>query len=349
MKRSAVLFQSTPGARLNPVKGCYTALALFLPLVVLGLLGHVAFGGQVMFGALLTAFGNVGPFSRMQAKSLLMIAVGGAFMTALGRLIGGLWWVEGIEIFLVVLLSGLLAAFGQAIAGVGSLLTIIFVLSLSTRAGPATAWSSAVGFLLGGASLLVFALVFARLQAGHRIPENEAHSRIRPALNTLTTRLTWTSPLFRFSVLRALGAAVASGIGWVLSGPYPYWAALTVIICARPQKRASMVLILQNIVATLLGAVLADLTIALVQSDLVRGLLAIPVTFLAFTVKELNYVLHLFFLTNLILLVASIGHADHAFIAWRVLAILIGSGIVLVITALNQAWLVKNEAVPEVS
>lgn len=350
MKRSAVLFRSTPGARPNPVKGAYTALAIFLPLIILGMRGHVAFGGQVMFGALLTAFGDVGTSSRMQAKVLLVIAVGGALMTALGRLIGGLWWVEGGEIFLAVLLSGLLAAYGRAIAAVGSLLTIIFVLSLSTHRGPATAVSSAAGFLLGGVILLLFALVFARFQAGHRAPGNEAHaSRSRPTLATFTAHLTWTSPLFRFTVLRALGAAVAAVIGWTLSGPYPYWAALTVIICTRPDKRTSLVMALQNIIATFLGALLADVLIAGVQSSFVIGLIVVAVTFLAFTVKELNYMLHLFFLTNLILLIASIGTAGHAFVAWRMLAILIGSGIVLVIMWLNQALLVKNETVPGVS
>jgi uncharacterized membrane protein YccC len=350
MKRSAVLFRSAPGARPNPVKGCYTALAIFLPLIVLSMLGHVAFGAQVMLGALLTAFGDVGTSSRMQAKILLVIAVGGALMTALGRLIGGPWWVEGVEIFLAVLLSGLLAAYGRAIAAVGSLLTIILVLSLSTHGGPATAGSSAAGFLLGGVILLLFALVFARFQAGHSSPRNEAHaSRSRPTLTTFTAQLTWTSPLLRFTVLRAMGAAVAAGIGWTLSGPYPYWAALTVIICARPDKKTSLVMALQNIVATFLGALLADVLIAGVQSSFVIGLIAVAVTFLAFTVKELNYMLHLFFLTNLILLIASIGTAGHAFVAWRILAILIGAGIVLVITLLNQALLVKNETLSEVS
>jgi hypothetical protein len=350
MKRSAVLFHSTPGARPNPVKGGYTALAIFLPLIVLNMLGQAAFGGQVMFGALLTAFGDPGTSSRIQAKALLVVAIGGALMTAFGRLIGGPWWLELLEIFLAVLLSGLLAAYGRAAAAVGLFLTIILVLSLSTRGGPASAVSSAAGFLLGGVILLLFALVCARFQAGHSVPGNEARAnRSRPTLSTFTAQLTWASPLFRFTALRALGAAVAAGIGWTLSGPYPYWAALTVIICARPDQKTSLVMALQNIVATFLGALLADLLIAGVQSPFVIGLIVVAVTFLAFTVKELNYLLHLFFLTNLILLAISIGTAGHAFVAWRMLAILIGALIVLVITWLNQTLLVKNEPVSGVS
>jgi uncharacterized membrane protein YgaE (UPF0421/DUF939 family) len=138
-------------------------------------------------------------------------------------------------------------------------------------------------------------------------------------------------------------------IGWPLSGSYPYWGAITVITCARADKKTSLVMALQNCIATFLGALLADLLIAGVQSSLVIGLIAVAVTFLAFTVKELNYVLHLFFLTNLILLVISIGTAGHAFVVWRMLAILIGTGIVLVITLLNQTLLVKNETLSGVS
>src|SRR5258707_13394082 len=89
MKRMAVLFRSNSGAKPNPVKGFYTALAMFLPLLVLTMLGQRAFGVLVMTGALLTSFGDIYTSYRIQAWSLGMTAVGGALMTALGRLIGG--------------------------------------------------------------------------------------------------------------------------------------------------------------------------------------------------------------------------------------------------------------------
>ena len=77
MERMAVLFRSNSGAKPNPVKGFYTALAMFLPLLVLSILGQRAFGVLVMTGALLTSFGDVGTWSRTQARLLGMIAVWG--------------------------------------------------------------------------------------------------------------------------------------------------------------------------------------------------------------------------------------------------------------------------------
>src|SRR5260370_25607981 len=156
-----VLFRSKPGAKGNPVKGFYTALAMFLPLLVLTMLGQSAFGGLVMIGALLTAFGDVGTSSRTRAWSLFMTAIGGTLVTALGRLIAGPWWVEIVEIFLVVFISGLLSVYGRVAATMGLLLTITFVVSLANPGGPATSLPAAGGFFLGGALLLIFPRLFS--------------------------------------------------------------------------------------------------------------------------------------------------------------------------------------------
>src|SRR5260370_10946220 len=124
---------------------------MVLPLLFLTMLGQGAFGVLVMTAALLTSFGDIGTSYRTQAWSLGMTAVGGALMTALGRLIGGPWWVEVVEIFLVVFISGLLSVYGWVAATMGLLLTIPFVSSLANRTGPATALPAAVGFFSDGA------------------------------------------------------------------------------------------------------------------------------------------------------------------------------------------------------
>src|SRR5215469_3877794 len=244
MERMAVLFRSNSGAKPNPVKGFYTALAMFLPLLVLTKHGQHAFGVLVMTGALLTSFGDLGTSSRTQAWSLGMTAVG-----------GGPWWVEVVGIFPVVFIGGLLSVYGRVAAVMGLLLTIPFVSSLANRSGPATALPAAEGFLLGGAILMLFALLFAWLQSPRSTPSNEVRpNRSQPPLTTLPAQLTLTSPLLRFSLLRAMGAAVAAGSGWILGVPPLYWAALTVIICTQQDQKASLRKALLYVVATNLGA-----------------------------------------------------------------------------------------------
>src|SRR6266567_3863514 len=327
MKRMAVHFRSNSGAKPNPVKGFYTALAMFLPLLVLTMFGQSAFGVLVMTGALLTSFGDIGTSYRTQAWSL--------GMTALGRLIAGPWWVEIGEIFLVVFISGLLSVYGRVAATMGLLLTIPFVSSLANRSGPATALAAAGGFLLGGAILMLF--VFAWLQSHRSMPRNEVRpNRSQSPLTTRASQLTLTSPLLRFSSLRAVGAAVAAGSGWILGGPPFYWAALTVIICTKQDQKGSLMMALQIVVATYLGALLADVLIAGMQNVLALELIVVAITVLAFTIKDLNYLLYLFFFMILILLLISIGMSGQSLAVWRVVTILIGAWIVLVITFLSQ-------------
>jgi uncharacterized membrane protein YccC len=337
METMAVLFRSNSGAKPNPVKGFSTSLAMFLPLLILTMLGQSAFGVLVMTGALLTSFGDVGTSYRTQAWSLGMTAVGGALMTALGRLIGGPWWGEIMEIFLVVFISGFLSVYGRVAAVMGLLLTISFVISLANRGGPATALPAAGGFLLGGAIVMLFALLFAWLQSYRSTPRNEVRpNRSQPTRTTLTAQLTLASPLLRFSLLRAVGAAVAAGSGWILGGPPFYWAALTVITCTQQDQKASLMKALQNVIATCLGALLAGVLIVGVQNALVLGLIVVAITFVAFTVKDLNYLLYLFFFTILILLLISITTSGQSLAVWRVVTILFGAGIILVIAFLDQ-------------
>ena len=332
MERMALLFRSNSDAKLNPVKGFYTALAMFLPLLVLTMLGQSAFGALVMTGALLTSFGDVGTSPRTQAWSLGMTAAGGALMTALGRLIGGPWWVEIVEIFLVVFISKLLAVYGRVAATLGLLLTIPFVSSLANRSGPATALTAGGGFLLGGVVLMLFALLFTWLQSHQSMLRNDVRPNgSQSPLTTRASQLTLTSPLLRFSLLCAVGAAVAAGSGWIWGVPPLYWAALTIIICTQLDQKASQRKALQNVVATYLGALLADAVIVSVQNALVLGLIVVAITFLAFTVKDLNDLLYLFFFTILILLLISTGMSGQSLAGWRVVTTLIGAGIVIVI------------------
>jgi uncharacterized membrane protein YccC len=163
----------------------------------------------------------------------------------------------------------------------------------------------------------------------------------RPTLTTPTAQFTLTSPQLRFTLLRAVGVVSAAGIGWIWGGPYPYWAALTVIICTKQDRKTSLTMALQNIVVTFLGALLADVLIAGVQNALVLGLIVVAITFLAFTVKDQNYTLHVFFLTILLLLLISVKTSGQSLAVWRVVAISIGAGIVLVMTFLSQALFVE--------
>jgi Fusaric acid resistance protein-like len=339
IERMAVLFRSKPDSKLNPVKGIYTALAIFLPLIILARLGYNEFGVLVMLGALLTSFGDVGRSYHIQARSMGMTAIGGTIMTALGRIVGEPWWVALLALFLVVFISGMFSVYGQTIAAVGLLLTIPFVISLGMHGGgPTTALPAAAGYLLGGVILLLFALLAAFLKHRYNVARDTMPSirRARSTLSTLTSQFTFASPRLRYTLLRAIGTVSAVAICWKLGGAYPYWAALTVLVCARQNKRMSQVAALQYGIATIMAALIAQILIMGVQSLLALGLIVVAITFFAFTIKDRNYTVYIFFLTTLTLLLISIGTAGASFSVWRIVATLVGIAIVLVIILLNQ-------------
>jgi hypothetical protein len=352
IERIALLFRNKPDRKLDPVKGAYTALALFLPLIVLAKLGYSEFGVLVLLGALLTSFGDIATSYRLQMLALGITAAGGAIMTALGRVVGEPWWLAQLALFLVVFISGLFSVYGNIVAAVGLLLTVPFVISLSASSkNPATALLAAEGYLLGGAILLLFALVAGLLKPNHNRAESIALPvrRSRPTLSMLTSQFIPPSPLFRYALLRAIGTVSAVVIGWELGGAYPYWAALTVLICAKQDEQMSLTTALQYGVASLLGALLAEglivgvpLVVGVPRLVLV-GLIVVAITFIAFTVKARNYTLYIFFFTTLILLLLSIGTAGYSYAVWRIAATQIGIAIVLEIIWLNRTIMLVLE------
>jgi uncharacterized membrane protein YccC len=349
MNRMAAFFRIKPGTKLMPGRGAYTAIAMFLPLLILAALGQRELGAMAMLGALLVAFANFNIPYRQRAWLLGIATVGGALLTALGRLISGPWWLVTLEIFLVVFISGLLSMYGLGAAVVGLLLTIPFVISLAAPGGPATALPAAGGYLLGGAILMLFALGTALLKQHQHISEVKEHPTGTPGATraTLVSHLTFTTPLSRYTLLRAAGAASAAAIGWGLGASYPFWATLTVIICTREDRETSLFITAQYIIATAVGAILANWLIIYTSDPLVIGLNIVAVTFITFTIKDLNYAIQVFFMTNLVLLLSSLSTSGRSFAEWRVESILIGAVIVLVIILVSDAFIFgKRERQP---
>jgi hypothetical protein len=347
--KMADLFQIKADARLTPGKAAYTAAAVFLPLLILAALGQKTLGAAAMLGALLVAFANADIPYRQRALLLGVATVGGALFTALGRLVGGAWWLVTLEIFLVVLVGGLLSIYGTGVAMVGLLLTIPFVIALGSPGGLTTALTAAEGYLIGGAILTALALGFTLLGQHKHAAEVKKQPARTPGTTPRTmlrSHLTFSTPLSRYALLRAVGAASAAAISWGSGMLYPYWAVLTVIICARESRETSLFVTAQYIVATIAGALLAYLFIVSVHNPLAIGLIIVAITFITFTVKDLNYTIQVFLLTNLILLLISLSTSGQSFAKWRVESILIGAAIVLIVTFVNEALTFVNKERP---
>ncbi len=274
------------------------------------------------------------------------LTLSGPLVVAAGRSLAPPWWLATLAVCIVTLLARLLFIYGPLASLVGVLLTIVFVVTLGMDGGPATALPSALGVLLGGAVVLVLLLasVFPALlweRADHTAAPPSVPASARGRSWSLLTRLAHLdvrSPLFRQTLLRAFGAGGAAALAWKIGTPYPQWAPVVVIACVQPERATSVRAAVQNSIGTVLGVLLADLLIDSAQPPLVVALIVVVVVFIAFTVKDLNYALFTFFMTNLTLLLIHLSSPGVSPIRLRVFSVLVGSGIALAITFLDQ-WL----------
>ena len=160
--------------------------------------------------------------------------------------------------------------------------------------------------------------------------------RERSSLATITSQMRLTSPLFRFNVLKALGAALAASLGWGLGLLYPHWAAVTVIIAVRPSREASLTTLVQNVLATILGALVTALLITNVQSLLVLILIVVLNVIVGITFKEVNYAVYVFFITTILMLLLSLQTPGIPFIKLRVVETLVGAAIALIVLLVGR-------------
>jgi uncharacterized membrane protein YccC len=355
MKQLHHLFRITPGATLTPSRGLRAAAAFCLALLVLAAFGRTPFGGAVGFGFLLgvvfTSFGDVGTSVHVRAVAMSALTLGGPLVAAAGLALVVPWWLAALAVCVVTLVAGFLSQYGPLVGLVGVLLNIVFVVTLGSAGGPTTALPSALGFLLGGAVVLLL-LLASSLSALLREPADRTVAPssvpvpptkgLSLSLAPFLAHLDVQSPLFRQGLLRALGAGGAAALAWKLGSPYPQWAPIVVIVCVRPEQETSMRAAVQNSIGTVLGVLLADLLIDSAQHPVVVALILVVVVFIAFTVKDLNYALFTFFMTNLTLLLIHLSSPGGAPIRLRVFSVLVGSGIVLAVTFLDR-WLARRQ------
>ncbi len=341
-------FRRAAGTHLNPASGVLAVVGMLLPLLALETLGYIHVSSNAaagtLLGVLFVAFCDLGPSVRIRVRAMAAGAVVGALLMGLGTAIGGPWWVAVPAIGLATFLSGLLPMYGKVVAQVSVILTIVFALALGKGSGPSAALSSALGFLFGGLFFLALVLtVFGVWRVFHpSTPESAAAlDQPRAALPPPRVPLPSRSLLLQLALIRALGAAVITGVAWGAGVPYPHWAPSVVIASVRTDQVAAASLTTQRIVGTVLGAGLADVVLAWVHSPLVLAGLALAGLFLAFTVKDVNNTFFIFFLTLLTLFLINIPSQGPTYAVLRIVTTLIGAVAALAVSWLS-AWLMRR-------
>ncbi|MDB4952641.1 MAG: putative rane protein [Myxococcales bacterium] len=182
----------------------------------------------------------------------------------------------------------------------------------------------------------------------HGLPSSGAgqpstHSRrasqlVHSATLELRDALSWRSPILRHAVRVAGAAAAAMMIAHAVSPVHGQWVTVTTIAVLQPQLGSTFVRVIERVVGTVLGGVLAVIVISMLRSPLALAAIMFPLSIAAVVTRPRSYRLFVVFLTPLFLLVADHGHPGTSTAIIRIADVALGGAIALVAAIVIPSW-----------
>ena len=336
--------------KLNWGAGLRVTLALFVPLIVLGVLGLTQYWTSVSLAALFVGASDqltLGAPIGYRMWRLGIITLVGALLTALGLVLGVNWELAVLGTFVISLLCGASLAWGQPAALAAYLLNIWFFVALSLHGGAAQALPQALAWLIGGAFYMLLALVrFARHPSPSEPAQGTALVQSPGSLfATYFALFRFTSPLFRFVLLKALAVTVGAAIGFGFDLPYAHWVPIFTLIVLQDDFEQTLNIFVQRLVGTILAATLAAVLLSGVHNKYLLALVIIVSAFIANSMRGANMLIYIFFSTVEILLLIDLPTPGSLADVWaRVLNVFIGALIAVVVVFLFMRPSQKKES-----
>ncbi len=322
--------------RLSLRSGAIGVLAILGAVVVLAVIGDA--GAAAVAGAAISAASaGRAPLGTRIARGLAA-AVVGSLLTAAGVWSGGDGWTTGLVVALVTFAATLAVAYGKAAATAGFLLNLWFILALSFTAADHSLGALAGSFLAGGVLAVLLQPLAARREAPGATGRRDEHHGARGAHGgwsaPVRAALRLDSPVLQFAVTRALGAGLATLLGWYLFDAHPYWAVLVTLIIIKSDPAESLIVGVHRTVGTVAGVVAGGAIAHGIESRPVLAILLLVVAMLMVLFMSANYALFTFFLTATLLLTTRLVEKDVSETASeRAWATLLGVGIAFAVIA----------------
>ncbi|MHA6523811.1 FUSC family protein [Tessaracoccus sp. G1721] len=333
--------------RLISVRAGLTGLAVLSVLAAAILIwGPLAMAAVI--GALILLATDPPPAGRPWAKALLPLVVVGAALTYVAV------WIDGRPVAAAVLVGvvGVATALHSGrsrkagVRGLISAIWIILALTLhDTGVGPL---GYAAGFAVGAAVGAGVAWLRAREGSDEGVGDDdvEAGTTAQPSSGR---RGQLGSALGQFAVLRGLGLAVATLLGFTFFPAHPAWLPVCALLVMRPPSHQAFVLGTQRTLGTAVGVIIAVALTGLVgDNTLVLVLLFLGSAFLVMTFREVNYALFALLLTTLIVFsqrILGVGAAESG--VDRLLETLLGVVIAFCVLGLDAALTRARTPAPE--
>ncbi len=318
--------------------GLRVVVILFVSYIVLGQLGLGKYWFGLTLGALLVAASDqitlpIG-YRVLRLGSITLV---GVLLTFLGQVLGVNWELAVLGTFLVTLLCGASLAWGQPAALATYFLNIWFLVALFLPGGVAQAWPYALAWLIGGGCYtLLVAVGYKRSPSTPEPAQGTAPVwSPGPLFATYFALFRFTSPQFRFVLLKALAVTIGTVIALGFHLPHADWVPLFTLVVFQPDLEQTLNIFVPRLVGTILGATLAAVLLSSVHNKDLLALVIIVSAFIAYTMIKANLLIYMFFYTTELLLLIDLPTPGSLTDVWaRVVNVFIGALIAVVVVFL---------------
>lgn len=306
LARAAALAQGL--VAVGPHRGAHrvalrAGVSVLVPLLVLVLLGHVAWTPYAAFGAFTSLYGR----NHSRAERAGMQAVAGGFLT-LAVVLGVLVSLAPDSRWVVVPVGALLAAAGSLTSDAygwhppGPLFLVFgFAVCAMVPATPVTVPLAAGIAALSACFSLLVAHVGVLLEPRSWSPPVLPAPRFRDALAPHGA----VAHLVRHVVALTVAGGIATALGW----QHPYWAMVAaVVVLSGPDLLSRLTRGVQRVLGTLLGLGVAAVILSWHPGPLVAVLLIVVLQVVTELFVGRNYAVALLFITPLALLMGQLAH-----------------------------------------
>jgi len=326
-------------SKLNWPLGITIAIALFVPLVLLALIGQDVYWLSVSFGVLFVGLADPGGRLGPRAAYVAVFGVIGAVVTAWGVWVGSAgWMLVTASTVIVTLLTGLVIRFGVRRFVTGSLLTAWFLIAISLPPGFAASgitlnpWLQALAWLVGAAAWFVLSSIVAALR---RRPDRDP---LVAELPTDTASSALTKPVVVYSVLRTVAVSGAVAIAFGFHLPYADWMPIAAQVAMKPNPQQSKLAATQRVVGTVAGAVIAGILLLAVHEKYVLAGAMVLLAVVGGAFRTANYALYTTGIAGTALIALDISNPTNLTTeGLRILFTLIGVAIAIAVMALAGA------------
>ncbi len=286
--------------------GLRGVVAIFLAFLLADLLGQT--GVIIAVSALFISFVDfAGPLGD-RVRLVGMVTLLGGLITLTAGIFGVRLWPMVISTTIITFLCGLALVYGSKSATLAMLLNVWYVIALPI-AGSTALPAAVLSVLLGGCLILAEMVILAVLRREQPPPDLPAPDTPGTPID-IQSLISLESPIFRFSLVKALAVGLATVAGWLLIGGHPFWVTYAPLAIIRPDLHQTMVGGIQRVTGTVLGGITGFLLISFIEVPLLLELLFLAATFLMLATQKVSYTIFVTFLTIVLVIAAQLGGAS---------------------------------------